>query len=77
MAHMLTTPGISVTRHRWSQEAGFDALTVPDAARPMKEIEADCERVSALITDIDLGDKQSSGAIARHARQLNPALRVI
>lgn len=59
------------------KEAGFGALTASDGNMAMKEIEEDCTRFSAVITDVDLGNGPSGWEIARRARQLKPSIPVI
>lgn len=59
------------------KEAGFQLITASDSQSALTEIEQDCSRFSALVTDIDLGTSPSGWDIARRARQICPAIPVI
>ena len=58
------------------ENAGFLSVTA-DGTTGRNEIENDCSRFSALLTDIDLGSKVSGWDLARRARELCPGLPVV
>lgn len=59
------------------KEAGFDLVTAQSGASALMEIDKDCSRFGALVTDIDVGDGPSGWEIARHARSTCPNIPVI
>ena len=68
---------ILLTVEETLKEGGFDIFTASDGNIAMKEIEEDCARFSAVVTDVDLGNGPSGWEIARRARQLKPTIPVI
>jgi DNA-binding NtrC family response regulator len=58
-------------------EAGFEALTASNGSTAIAEIEKDCSRFGALVTDVDLGDGPSGWDVARQARQMCPNIPVV
>jgi len=59
------------------EEAGFGPQTSSTGSEAIKLLDAHAEQFAALITDIRLGDGVDGWEVARHARELNPAIPVI
>jgi DNA-binding response OmpR family regulator len=59
------------------REAGFETVALSDGQNALNEIERDCARFSALVTDIDLGNAPSGWDVARRARELCSTLAVV
>jgi DNA-binding response OmpR family regulator len=59
------------------KEAGFEPIAARDGHSAMNEIEKDCSRFSAIVTDVDLGIGPSGWEIARRARQLLSNIPVV
>jgi DNA-binding response OmpR family regulator len=59
------------------KEAGFEPTASSDGNSAMKEIENDCSRFSAIVTDVDLGKGPSGWDVARRARQFIPNIPVV
>lgn len=59
------------------EEAGFAVAEGSDAASGMALFDARSAEISALVTDIHLGDGPRGWEVARHCRQVAPALPVV
>jgi len=59
------------------KEAGFEAVALSDGEKALREIERDCSRFSAVVTDVDLGKGPSGWDLARRARELCPTIAVV
>lgn len=58
-------------------EAGFEVVSVSDAAKAIDAFDAEPTKFKALVTDIRLGEGKSGWEIARHLRQANATIPVI
>jgi DNA-binding response OmpR family regulator len=59
------------------EEEGFLTVTATNGADALTQINNDCSRFSAILTDIDLGSEVSGWDIARRARELSPAMPIV
>jgi len=59
------------------KEAGFKTIALSEGSEALKEIENDCSRFSAMVTDVDLGNGPSGWEVARRARELCPTIAVV
>jgi len=59
------------------EERGYRVESASSAAEAVALLEAHCEDIRLLLTDIDLGAGGDGFALARRAREICPALRVI
>jgi len=59
------------------EDAGFSAIIVGHGGEAMQLLGTDGLTISALITDVGLGDGPDGWALARAARRLRPQLPVI
>jgi DNA-binding NtrC family response regulator len=59
------------------KEAGFETASASNGSAAIAEIEKDCARFTALVTDVDLGEGPSGWDVARQARQMCPNIVVV
>lgn len=59
------------------QDAGFTVLTAPDAKTAMSLYGERSGEIRAVLTDIRLGNGPSGWDVARHAREMAPAMPVV
>jgi CheY-like chemotaxis protein len=57
--------------------AGFSVLVESTANGALQALDREVARFAGIITDIRLGSKQTGWDVARHARELSPALPVV
>lgn len=58
-------------------DAGFELITAADGAAGVSQLDARSADIAALITDVNLGHSLTGWEVARHARELRPAMPVI
>ncbi|MBZ9669060.1 response regulator [Mesorhizobium sp. B2-1-8] len=58
-------------------EAGFEVASAFNAATAIETFDLDPERISAVLTDIRLGEGATGWDIARHARVARPTLPIV
>lgn len=59
------------------EDGGFTVATCRTGAAAIKALDERSAEFKALITDVDLGGKLTGWDVARHAREILPALAVI
>lgn len=60
------------------QDGGFEIAKASSGTQAMSMLDAHIDEYQALITDVNLGREAKTGwDVARHGRELNPALPVI
>jgi DNA-binding response OmpR family regulator len=58
------------------EDAGFDVRAAASGREAMSLLDAEIDSLAAVITDVNLGDV-SGWEVARHARELRPAMPVV
>jgi DNA-binding response OmpR family regulator len=58
-------------------EAGFSVVTVASPKDAFAALDSPDSEIVALVTDINLGMKETGWDVARHARELNPHVAVV
>ena len=59
------------------REAGFEVATADHGAEAMTLLEAETEKIRALVTDVQLGKGPDGWDVARRARELVPDMPVV
>jgi len=59
------------------QDAGFEVLVANDGDWAMAMLDDRAMTFAALVTDINIGGGPDGWAVARHSREVNPALPVV
>jgi CheY-like chemotaxis protein len=59
------------------EDAGYAVLTLASGAEAVAALDSRAADFCALVTDIDLGSEPSGWEVARHAREVAPALPII
>lgn len=58
-------------------EQGFQLIVCEDGRKAIRELEQNCSRFSAVVTDIRLGRGPDGWEVARRARELVPAVAIV
>ena len=59
------------------RDRGLDVATAHTGREACARIEAEPRLFAVLVTDINLGDQVNGFQVAKHARDLNPTLKVV
>ena len=70
-------PNVRTMLDELLQDQGLDVWSVPDDLSAYQVLTQEAQRISVLLTDINLGAGNDGFDIARRARGLNAAIRVI
>jgi CheY-like chemotaxis protein len=68
---------IQMTLTTWLEDSGYEVLVASSGSEAVAILEGRQAKISALVTDVRLGDGLTGWDVARRARELNPEIAVV